>query len=612
MDNQIHHSRLFFLTVLFFVSIQVFSQTQLSNEKAIDSSWLSVKKLSNKKNTKETVQKCVDIAWDYMDLGSDKVLIVAEHIQTLSEKQNYDEGIVKSLELKGLYYEIIKGDFEKASAFYFEAVTICEKRKLPYLADIYHTVGVMFHTSDNYEKAKKYYENSYKKASEQNNLELQKKCLINLGSVHSSMEKYDIAESFFLQGLEIKADPHNDFDIYANLGNLYIRQEDYRKALPYLEKATEKHPDNYDSEINLRFLLDVKAKLKDTTSKDLTMQRAESAIHSIKSVRDKSLLLRSVSDYYESIGDYEKALKYKGDYLILYEEIIENQKNEIVADLEAKYQNEKTNATLEKKEKQQQLMLMGIFILLIIIVMTFIFYKNRLNYQKTISLQKEDLQKQKIMELTQKNKLLAMNSMLEGQEEERLRIAKDLHDSLGGLLSSVKAHFTIIKNEIHELEQLSITERTNQLIDEACLEVRRISHNMMPHSLSLSGLKGAVEDIAGYMDSLGFNVTLDIHHLPEKIDTTKQITIYRLIQEILSNIRKHSEAKGILIQLFGYNNEIQLIVEDDGKGFDYEQAVFNGGLGLKNINSRVEFLDGTIQWESVIGEGTTVTINFPV
>src|SRR5690606_18816637 len=160
------------------------------------------------------------------------------------------------------------------------------------------------------------------------------------------------------------------------------------------------------------------AKLKDATSKDLIIERAESALNSIKSVREKSLLLRSVSDYYKSIGDYENALKYRDDYLVLYEQIIENQKNEIVADLEAKYQNEKTNAILAKREKQQQLMLMGIFILLITVIMVFVFYKNRLKYQKTISSQKEDLQKQKIMELTQKNKLLAMNSMLEGQEAE--------------------------------------------------------------------------------------------------------------------------------------------------------------------------------------------------
>src|SRR5690606_15400304 len=118
---------------------------------------------------------------------------------------------------------------------------------LTYLANIYHTIGIMFHTSDNYEKAKHYYESCYKEASEQNNLELQKKCLINLGSVYSSLEEYETAESFFLQSLEIRVNPHNDFDTYANLGNLYIRQENYQKALFFLEKATEKHPDNYNS-----------------------------------------------------------------------------------------------------------------------------------------------------------------------------------------------------------------------------------------------------------------------------------------------------------------------------------------------------------------------------
>lgn len=205
-----------------------------------------------------------------------------------------------------------------------------------------------------------------------------------------------------------------------------------------------------------------------------------------------------------------------------------------------------------------------------------------------------------------------MESIIEGQEAERLRIAQDLHDGLGGLLSSVKAHFTTFKNQFDKDEKLDITQKTYQLIDASCIEVRRISHNMTPHFFNLVGLEGYLEDIAEQLSTSGINATVDIHNLPESTDTTKRITIFRLIQEILSNIRKHAEAKNILIQLIGSEKEIQLIIEDDGCGFDYEKACKNKGLGLKNINSRVDFLEGTIQWESIINEGTTITINIPL
>lgn len=563
-----------------------------------------IKRLEKKGNINIAVDLYVDVAWQYINQGDDKALEIADKALRLSKDKLFYTGIVKAKEIQGLFYEIVKGDAEQASVIYFEALEICKKHQLAYTSEIFHTIGVLFHTSDNYKKAKTYYSEALKEAERQNNEELQKRCLINLGSVYSSLEEFDVAEKYLIQSLDIPKKTQYDYDAYANLGNLYIRQKSYQKALPFLEKATEIHPDNYDADLNLRFLIDVKANLKDTTEMHSIMNRAETALSNINSLRDKSLLLRSVSNYYKTNEDYEKALHYKGEYLRVYERVIENQKNETLLDLEAKYQSEKIKASLSKKEKQQTLLFIGVIVLLLFLIGLYAFYKNQLKYKNV-------LQQKKIKELTQNNKLLALSSMIEGQENERMRIARDLHDSLGGLLSSVKAHFTIFKNQFDKNQEFEMTQKTYQLIDESCIEVRRISHNMMPHSLSLSGLKGSLEDIAQHMESLGYNVTLDIHHLHENMDTTKQITIFRLVQETLSNIRKHANARNVLIQLIGAEDELQLIVEDDGKGFDYQEALKNKSLGLNNINSRVEFLDGTIQWESIINEGTTITINIP-
>ena len=244
-------------------------------------------------------------------------------------------------------------------------------------------------------------------------------------------------------------------------------------------------------------------------------------------------------------------------------------------------------------------------------MLSILFFRKRLKDQKTIAQQQESIRNQEIIELQQKNKLLALNSMIEGQEAERLRIAQDLHDSLGGLLSTVKAHFTTIQNEIKQLEQLNIAGTTNQLIDEACLEVRRISHNMMPHALSISGLEGTLGDMSENLKKQGYNVSLEMTQVP-KLETTKEVMVYRLVQELIANINKHANAKSILIQLLGLKNELTLIVEDDGQGFNYQEAIERGGLGLKSIESRVEFLDGTIDWDSVKNEGTTITINIPL
>lgn len=316
--------------------------------------------------------------------------------------------------------------------------------------------------------------------------------------------------------------------------------------------------------------------------------------------------------------NYKKAFQYKLLEDELQDSITSERMQRNIAELEVKFDTEKKerkileqNLTIEKENRQKNLIIIGAVAIGLLLLTALFFYRKRLKYQKTITQQTKAIQQQKIIELEQKNKLLALNSMIEGQEAERLRIAKDLHDSLGGLLSTVKAHFTTIQNEIIQLEKLNITEKTNTLIDEACIEVRRISHNMMPHALSISGLQGAIEDITVNLREEGYEATLEMAQIPE-IKDTKEVMIYRLLQEIISNIRKHAKAKSILIQLIGHQNNLTIIVEDDGHGFDYETAMQKGGLGLKSINSRVQFLDGTIDWDTSLKQGTNITINIPL
>jgi signal transduction histidine kinase len=348
------------------------------------------------------------------------------------------------------------------------------------------------------------------------------------------------------------------------------------------------------------------------------LKNATKKLDTVKKPQLRLSLYSELSRINAQASDYREAFNYLKQETVLRDSIKSDQMQRNVAELEVKFDTEQKerkiaqqDLQLEKETKQKNQILTGLAALGIILVITFIFFRSRLSYQRTIAAQTEDLQKQKIKELQQQNKLLALNSMIEGQEAERLRIAKDLHDSLGGLLSTVKAHFTTIQNEIEQLEKLNITEKTNSLIDEACIEVRRISHNMMPHALSISGLKGAVDDIAENMREEGFEVTLEIRDLPE-LESTREIIIYRLIQEITSNIRKHANASTILLQVLGYNKEINLIIEDNGSGFDYEKALSKNGLGIKSINSRVDFLDGTIEWDTMPGKGTSISINIPL
>ncbi|MCW5520939.1 sensor histidine kinase [Aureitalea sp. L0-47] len=347
------------------------------------------------------------------------------------------------------------------------------------------------------------------------------------------------------------------------------------------------------------------------------LKKAIQKIESTDKPQLKLDLYSEVSRISAQASEYQEAFNFLRKETAMRDSIKSERMQHNIAELEVKFDTEQKerkiaqqNLVIEKEERQKNQVLIGLAALGILLIITSIFFRNRLKYQRTIAKQKEAIQQQQIVELQQQNKLLALNSMIEGQEAERLRIAKDLHDSLGGLLSTVKAHFSAIQKEIEQLEKLNITEKTNSLIDEACIEVRRISHNMMPHALSISGLGGAVEDLSTNLREEGYEVTLELKDLP-KMENTREVVVYRLLQEIISNIRKHAEANTILIQLLPIENGLNILIEDNGKGFDYEQALSKGGLGLKSINSRVQFLDGQIDWDSELGRGTSITIEIP-
>ena len=201
-----------------------------------------------------------------------------------------------------------------------------------------------------------------------------------------------------------------------------------------------------------------------------------------------------------------------------------------------------------------------------------------------------------------------MQSMLEGQEIERERIAKDLHDSLGGLLSTIKLQFDSVKTKVEPVTELSEYKSANKMLDTAVAEVRSISQNLQPGALVKLGLIAALKDLFNRFDDEHYpDIDFQYYNLPEKIDTMVSLSIYRIIQELLHNTIKHAKANEILIQLNKEDDELVIQYEDDGKGFDIVNLQ-RKGMGLENIKSRVNYLKGEISFDAKEGEGTSVLI----
>jgi signal transduction histidine kinase len=305
---------------------------------------------------------------------------------------------------------------------------------------------------------------------------------------------------------------------------------------------------------------------------------------------------------------YEKAADRLGDTL-LSETIRRNS-----MDLEKKYETEKKEVRivqLEDEKKLQQLTIRhqhtlnyvliggGVFLLTL-------FGLSYRNYQ-----QKQKLHHQRIQELETEKKLEATEAVLKGEEQERARLAKDLHDGLGGMLSGIKYSFNTMKgNLIMTPENQQAFDRSMDMLDSSIKEMRRVAHNMMPEALVKFGLDAALKDYCNDIDGSGaLHVSYQSYGLEQaEIDQTMAITLYRIVQELVNNALKHAAAKTAIVQVTKTGQTISVTVEDDGKGFDPAISDRSGGIGWSNIRNRVEFLKGKLDIRSEADKGTSVHI----
>ena len=314
---------------------------------------------------------------------------------------------------------------------------------------------------------------------------------------------------------------------------------------------------------------------------------------------------RQIVDSINNKNLSNKILRYTQELQVKYG--LENKQTEIIS---LTKQKEVHLSEIKQKKIIATVLLIG-FILFTAVGL--LLYKNY--SQKNKLLQKETfIKQQRINELEKEKQLHATKSILQGQEEERKRIAKDLHDGLGGILSSTKYAFTNMKNIlIITPENAEAFDRSMAMLDKSISELRRVSHNMMPESLLNFGLDTALKDYCNSINQNG-NVVFSYQSFDlsdESVSTNKASVIYRIVQELINNILKHAYAKNAMVQLIRNYESLSITVEDDGFGFDTAILQNNEGIGYLNLQNRVTYLKGTIDVQTAMGKGTSINIEIP-
>lgn len=236
----------------------------------------------------------------------------------------------------------------------------------------------------------------------------------------------------------------------------------------------------------------------------------------------------------------------------------------------------------------------GLF-LLVLLVMGYLFYRGR---------KKSSAQQEKIR-ITQ--------AMLQGQEEERSRVAQDLHDGLGGLLAGIKINLSDFVTGHKALEDNKELTGIIEKLDTSVKELRRIAHNMMPEMLLKLGLESSLKDLYTTLSSKNLSIDFQWMGISDRLSVQEELTIYRIIQELLTNVVKHAKARNVLLQCAQNENILLLTIEDDGIGFDANAADTREGLGLSNIRNRVAYMNGKMEILSGNdGQGTSINIELHV
>lgn len=227
--------------------------------------------------------------------------------------------------------------------------------------------------------------------------------------------------------------------------------------------------------------------------------------------------------------------------------------------------------------------------------------------------QKQARQQLALNELQEQHRRALMAATFRGQEEERKRLAEDLHDGIGTMLSVTKLSLNHLERQMNGKMTTHMSlqvEKTRAMIDETMTNVRRISRDLVPTTLERFGLLPALEELAGRATDGELQVQLDCPGSVNDLTPTLTLMLYRIAQELVNNAIRHARAQQIIIQLYCLSTEIRLSVVDDGVGFDFDAVMENrqGGLGLRNIESRLSVMDGHVTYDVAPGRGSQIHV----
>ncbi|MCL6218906.1 tetratricopeptide repeat-containing sensor histidine kinase [Zunongwangia pacifica] len=556
-------------------------------------------------------------------------------IELLKELES-DSGLATSYNLLALGYKNM-GNYTQAMESFLHCLDYAKKdNDQQQQANAYQNIATLYILQKEHKKAIENLSRAthlFKELGDENGIYT---TLFNFANILKEQGRFEEAREHYKTVLDYRKKENNKTVIAyinINLSQMLVEEKKYGQAVVSLKKTLKLLQE-------LQFKSDMAIVYNDLGICEDKLGHTGQAIayfqQALKIGEEQTLLsyntdfYKNLAQLYKTQGDYQKALTF-------YEKSIRAQaaqnslsKEKYVANLQERYETELKEARIKLLENEKKLnefelqkaalsvkkqrLLRNVFIggfvfVLISLLVLRRFYLQRLQVQKELYLQKEKNSEQQINQMIKDHKLAVIERHQQGQDEERERLAREIHDGIGGDLAGIKIAF---ENYVEDQPQKPQVKRILEGINNACTDVRALSHQLHPLPFSKIGFCSFLKD---FIQQVSKNSTLSIQgffYPEEAIDNLPNdllIATYRVVQELINNICKHSEATQAEVQLTRHQQHLNILVNDNGIGFRKSKKP---GIGLRNIKERLQQINGTIEIDSSADSGTSITINIPL
>ncbi|MBS1782589.1 MAG: sensor histidine kinase [Bacteroidetes bacterium] len=465
-------------------------------------------------------------------------------------------------------------ELERAKLFYNRAMDIFQQEKdSVWISTIWNESGVVFEFEKDYEEAFRRFHNSLEISEILNDSVAMGYALNNIAELFTEKGQLNEAMSYLQQCLSIRKQIKDTFALslaYSDLGALYMSMKKPQDALNAFQTSN-----SLAEKMNYPELLSANFK-----------QMAEAA---------------------KAQNQFEQAWQFLQLSQLIRDSIFSIEKSKQINELNAQYETEKKEQQLiiQQSSISKRNYIIGAILLISFFAGIAIYASYRRH---------QTMQSAKFQQAIAQEQKLATKSVIKAEENERQRIAQDLHDGVGQMMSAIKLNLSSLQSELYfpDAESNKKLENIFSLVDDSCREVRNVSHNMMPNALLKVGIASAVREFLGKIDTRNLEINVYSDGFSAQLEKDTEILLYRIIQECVNNVVKHAKASRLDISLIQENQSLTITIEDNGKGFDLSNKENFEGIGIRGIISRINYLNGEIEFDSKPGKGTVVSIFIPL